>query len=522
MPLNTPSKAYQAKSKVWNRCRDVVGGSDAVKAKGQEYLPALESHSALNPALYAVSSMNLAPAAYEAYKQRALFYPAGRRTIMGLTGLLFGHPIVVEGANATLKEQMVDVTLTNVSLESFAANLAKELLEVGRIGVLLDMPEATDPGHSARPYWVPFKTESILSVRTIRINGKAQLSQVVIEEEVDEPDPKDPYIESYTKQWRVLLLRNGVYVVELWRQDGQDKTKFVLFKEVTPLRRGAPLDFIPCVLIGPEGLLLTDIPDPPLVDLFDVNLSHYRTSADQEQGAHFTALPTPYVTGHQLAEGETLSIGAGVCWVFPNPQASAGMVEFSGAGLKSLAELKEEKRQLMATLGARMLETQKSVQEAAETVRLRQAGESSALMVLGSALSLALSVLMRWHVYWSEGGAELEALAKKITVKLNPDILTSLSPEEVKTLVATWQAGVISKRTLYSNLEWGEYTRPGVSFEEEEAEIAAEGDIPELDPAEDQANGKQTLVDPGDAADSGGSEGIPPAAGKAGAKPGGR
>lgn len=527
MPVNTPSKFYTDKSSKWERCRDVVGGVDAVKAKGTKYLPMLETHRALNPTLVASGgSFSIVSSAYESYKERALFYPAGRRTIQGLAGLLFGHMVSVEGVTKNYQEQLKDVTLTSVSMSSFALAMGIEILSVGRAGALLDMPQQ-DPVSSKppRPYWVGYKTEQILSVRMSRIAGQVMLTRVVLEEDVEAEDPKDPYVTQTRKQWRVLLLDRNVYAVQVWRQADDDQKTVMLESEVIPLRRGTPLPFIPFVIAGPEGLVFSEIPDPPLLDLFDVNLSHYRTSADHEQGAHFTALPTPYVTGHALRDDEQLAVGAGVCWVFPNPQAQVGMLEFQGAGLKSLADLKEEKRQMMATLGARMLETQKNVQEAAETVRLRHAGEASALMVLAESLSLALSAMVRWHVYWSEASSDLEALSKRITVKLNPDVLSSLSPEEVRVLVSTWQAGAISKKTLYSNLEWGEYTRPGVSFEEEETEIESEGALDEPEPIQgdqDEDEGKddeqQPPVDPERTIDGRGPAGPRAPGRKAGAR----
>src|SRR5688500_17898120 len=104
MPVNTPHAQYSANFAKWVRCRDAHGGSDDIKAKGTVYLPALEGMGDAHGITYAgdpvdphTGALAIASAAkkltsYEAYKQRAMFYPATGRTIMGLVGMLFGKP----------------------------------------------------------------------------------------------------------------------------------------------------------------------------------------------------------------------------------------------------------------------------------------------------------------------------------------------------------------------------------------------------------------------------------------------
>src|SRR5688572_25328986 len=107
MPVNSTSKAYQNMAAIWERCRDVYAGGDAVKAKMTKYLPALEG-STDNPDGF--KNVGLIQGGYAAYNARASFYPAGRRTVMGLTGLVFGHKITVEGVPKADEKQFDDVT----------------------------------------------------------------------------------------------------------------------------------------------------------------------------------------------------------------------------------------------------------------------------------------------------------------------------------------------------------------------------------------------------------------------------
>lgn len=461
MPVDTVHRSYKDQQAAWARCRDAAAGSDAVKAKGVAYLPALEGQEA------SVTGVSLP---YTNYKTRALYYPATGRTVNGLAGLVFGKPPTVANVGKAQQPDFADVTLTGAALGAYAVGLCRELLIVGRGGTLVDLPD--EPTAGARPYWVRYDAEAIVNWRTTRIAGRQVLTLLVLKEQIDVDSAKDEFQPDQVTQYRVLRLVDGKYTVTLHREDPEHKGTFIAGADRIPLRRGAPLPFLPFVFHGPTGIDPA-VEEPPLLALVDVNLSHYRTSADREHGAHWTAIPTPFISGHKLNPGETLSIGAGNAWVLPDPQARAGMVEFSGNGLASLKDLMEEKRLLMATLGARMLETQKNVQEAAQTVRMRHAGESSALGILAAALGQGLTQALRWHLFWA--GID-QTVADQATVTMNPELLDELTGEDVKTLLLAWQDGAISKKTVYYNLTWGEWTRPDVTFEEEEEDIKREND----------------------------------------------
>jgi hypothetical protein len=456
-----------------------------VKAKGTEYLPALEGMSAtavtgiglgvdpVNPVTGHLLSGTTKHSGYTGYITRAMFYPAMGRTVMGLIGLLFSKPPTPPEVPEAIQKQFNDVSLTGQSLHGFGVEMAREILVTGRVGVLVDYAEKPLSEEENRPYWLIYTAEDIINWKAERIGGKMLLTLVVLKELIDTEG--DEFSSKRAIRYRVLRLIDGptglTYTVQLYTENPEKKEEFVAGPVTIPVRRGDPLDFIPFQFVGPTTLS-PEIEHPPMVDLADTVLSHYRTSADREHGAHFTALPTPWIKGYNLAPGETLGVGSGTAWVFPSENAAAGMLEFSGAGLGSLAAIMEEKRLLMATLGARMLETQKNTQEAAQTVAMRHAGEGSALGIMADTLGKALSNLAAWHLYWT--GREKDTIKEEQQVTLNPELLEQLTSEDIAALTALWQAGGISKRTLYYNLQWGEWTRPDIDFEQEQEDIEDE------------------------------------------------
>jgi uncharacterized protein DUF4055 len=465
MPVDTVHTAYDAAKSKWRRCRDTIEGSDAVKAGGVLYLPRLDGQPANNAK---------ALLAYDAYRQRASFYNAAGRTIEGLSGTVFRKPPQLAKVPTLLAPDLLDITLDDTPFETFALQVFVDVLSVGRGGCLLDM--AREGSTDSRPYWVHCAAEQIVNWRTSRIKGDRTLTRVVIFEQVDVDDVDDPFVLAPIQQYRECSLVASTaggplrYTVQLWRPDPQHKTKWIPFgPPVVPTRRGEPLTFIPFCFFGPNGIGPTIEPSP-ILDLIDVNLSHYRTSADYEHGCHFTALPTPYVCG--LKVETALTIGSGVAWTFPNADTKVGMLEFTGDGLQTLERNLERKKDQMATLGGRMLETQGRKSETAETVRLRVGGEHSALRNAAIAVGLGLSKLLQMHAWWA--GVD-DTAAQAVTCSLNQQFMdTTLQPAEVTALMGAYQSGAISFETLYYNLQKGEIARPGIDVEVERHAIASD------------------------------------------------
>ena len=442
MPVNTTHPTYSQFIDQWTDCRDAAEGSRAIKLRGEKHLPKLSAQT---------------PEEYTAYKTRALWFGATGRTVQGLLGSIFRKPMQVEAPDA-MTTHLEDVTLTGLSVEAFCKTAVAEILKVGRYGILVDLGK--DAAEGERPYWIGYQAHCVTNWRTSQQDCDTVLTQVVLQDEACEPDPTDPFTDIRTPQYRVLKLEDKRYVVELWREDTHNKGKWTLYQTINPTFRGAPLSYIPFCFLGPSAIT-PDPEKPPLLDLVDVNLSHYRSSADLEHGRHFCGLPTPWVAGFPTET--VLRIGASIAWVASDPQAKVGMLEFTGQGLGALERALDDKQAVMAILGARMLEAQKKAVESSDTHEIRQAGESSSLQSIAGTVEDGLTRVMTWHAEWM-GLSE-----STVSLTLNKVFLQSrMAATDLAELMKAWQAGGISYETLYWNLERGELTRPDVTMEEEQ------------------------------------------------------
>jgi len=460
MPVTSTHSSYDSHSSQWSRCRDCAEGSDAVKKRGIAYLPQLEA-------------MDLA--SYDAYKQRALFFGATGRTIQGLAGAVFRKPFSFEYPQS-FEDQLERITPDGLSVDEFSRRVVTEVLTTGRVGLLVDAPAKEDADSA---YVATYTAESIRNWRVTDINGELVLTMIVLEEVYAKSDPSDEFDVENQPQYRVLRLVPGGgdssyrYQTDVYRQTNKEVDSWAAVADlsVLPTRNGVPIDRIPFWFVNSSNM--TPSPDkPPLLDMVDVNLSHYRTCADLEHGAHYTALPTAVLTG--FPTDNSYAIGSGKAWVVDDVQAKATFLEYKGSGLTSLSDLKRDKEQALAVLGARMLESQKKGVEAEGTHKIRQSGEQGALATIVKTASQGIETALKYLLWWS--GAS-DAQVNEVVFDLNTDFISArMEPQQLKALMEAHQASQISQDTFLHNLKEGEILPQDRTIEEEKALIDAEMD----------------------------------------------
>lgn len=442
---------YTARNYQWTRCRDTASGSDAVKHAGPKYLPMLSGQTVNE---------------YDSYRKRSLFFGATKRTLAGLLGAVFRKKPAVEFSDEDwLEDDLFDGSPFTV----FAQHVTREVLNVGRIGVLVDA--STDS--LAQAYVTSYLAENITNWKTQTIGGKQMLTQVVLKEEY--LHAVDEFESEHKTQYRVLDIVDGKYTQRLFRQAPGGKLDYSEVQgevdgvtyPVVPLMNGLSLDHIPFIFINAVDLT-ADTCDPPMLELVDINLSHYMNSADLEHGLHFTGLPTPVFCG--FPQDTVIKIGSSTGIVSTDPASKANYLEFSGSGLSSLRDSMLEKQNMMAVVGARMLEQQKRSAEAENTVRMRMSGENSALLSIVRMVNAGLTKVLQ------EAAAWLKASDLDIAVQLNTDLVSAkLTPQELTSLMGAWQQGAITQRTFLYNLEAGELLPPGTTAEDEADLLEVEG-----------------------------------------------
>ena len=466
MSVSTPHPEYAEHQYAWKRCRDVVEGRDALLRQARIW-----SRTNVRGSLFAVNSLfeeyiprlsNQSDREYLTYCERASWFGATGRTVDALSGLVMSKPPYIE-LPQPIEQYADDITLSACSLREFAQQVVVEEISTTRVGILVDYPQGVPPGLSRgdaerlniRPFARMYKAENILNWRTGIINGQQMLTMVVLTEMIDVPTGE--FSADSQLRYRVLDLTPEGYRVRVMMGDGE------VFSESFPLMNGAPMAYIPFVIVGGN-----EVRKPLLLDLVDTNIAHYRNSADYEHGLHFTGLPTPYVAGVQLPDGVSLQIGSMSAWVFPDPAAKAEYLEFKGDGLKTLADAMLTKERRMAVLGARMLADEKRMAEASSTMEMRTAAERSLLAATAYDVSDALRRALNWMAEWV-------GVAPNCRFDLNVDFgAHRMEPQMLAQLVNAVQGDLMPMSVFIDNLRRGEIVRADVENEQYIAELEAE------------------------------------------------
>lgn len=451
MAVNAKHPEYSKNLTKWQLMRDALAGEVAK----EKYVPKLSDQEAEE---------------YSAYVGRAEFYNATARTQVALTGLLFAKPPKVE-LPETLKTIAENVSLDDDTLEALAKNIADECLSVGRCGVLVDLPSVEKADYSKleaerlnlRAYATLYKAENIINWKTTKINGSNVTSLVVLAETYAEPTD-DEFVDKIKTRYRVLDLHEGYY-----RQRVFSETKagnFEVVSEIYPSANGQKLKYLPFTFFNVNDLK-TAVEKPPLLDLARVNISHFRSEVDLEHGTHFTALPTPYVTGYQGESSEKLKIGSTAVWVINDPSAKVGFLEFSGAGLSTLENRIAVKEKRMSILGARLLLDEKKTAEATETLQMRKSGENAVLTSVAATISDGIVAFLKDIAFFENIAGE------NLIYEINTDYnLTMIEPQLLAQIIAGIQSGDIPNEVLYDALLKGELMPETIqSYEDYQAKI---------------------------------------------------
>lgn len=440
MPIDTKHPSYLAREDDWIDCRNAFNGQRAIKAAGARYLPRLKGQT---------------DEEYAAYKERALFYSTTSKTVSALQGMALDKPPEME-----YPEKLAPYFKDKSGLQFFElfSKTVTELLLMGRLGALVDRPVG-----GGAPFITVYPTEDIINWDT---DDEGNLIHLVLREYYFERDSADKYVRCQKTRYRELEIdESGTLKITVHNQ-GSSEGRYEPVAPVTITNTGIPMTSIPFVAVTPNGLDI-EPQKPPMLDIVDINISHYRTSADLEHGRHFTGLPTPYVTG---AEGDTkLHIGSVAAWIIPNKDAKVGFLEFTGQGLQSLEKALSEKQSQLASMSARMIDNSTRGSEAAETVRLRYMSETASLR---SIVRAAEAFLNATH----EIIAVMEGLPENsVNITLFKDFLSpKISAAELKAWVEAYLKGGVSKEMLLHALKTGDALPPPG---------APQGEIPDPPPA---------------------------------------
>ena len=452
---------YEKRSPQWVIMRDVMEGDDAIKAKGETYLP---RPSTAHHKYDMYEDMQ-----YNRFKERGIFTNFTAQIHDCLHGMIESRP-----ANIDVPQNMKgDKFLTNVdfqgnSADQFFSDSLDDVLATGFGGVLVDLPKV-DPNMSVkqaekqqvRPYLSYYNAESIVNWKYKTVKGIKTLVLVVLEEEVDAAE--DEFAHTKAKRYRVLSLVNRVYTVTIYTETKDDKGKSVITKEkpVSPLINGNTINYIPFIMLP-----FNEPVKPILYDIAKLNIHHYQVTADYQNGAHLTSRPSLYFTGHAPEKDDKgnpipIYIGRDVVWQLEESDAKVGVCSFSGEGIQHLENALSRDEAQIITLASHIIAAEKKTAENKDAMNIRRAGEDAKLATYAKYMSYRFTQALQIVSDWLGNGDTT------VSVVLNNDFSNlSFDANAVNAIANIFSQGKLPLRCLYYLLQSSGYLEPDMSYED--------------------------------------------------------
>ncbi|WP_336950835.1 DUF4055 domain-containing protein [Acinetobacter sp. AS167] len=438
---------YSANINAWTKVDDVCKGQTAVKAKGKRYLPVPQTFEEDDR--------------YTEYLDRAVFYGVTGRTLKSNIGLAFNKlPDFKRPEELEYLDRNADGS--GRSIFQTSQYMLSLILKHYRCGVYVDYPEVApsrnreeDKQKNAFPMIHVLKAASVEDWDHIILGNQKKLSFVKILETVS-TRTADGFGRDVKKQYRFLRLDEGenghTYTVQIYKQN--DKGEWVEDKKYTPTDyHGKAWSYIPFTFCGAVDNT-DEIDNAPLLELADLNLAHYRNSADVEESGFVVGQPIismPDVTHEQyeIAKNEGLTVGS--------RRGFPTKIEIVQAESNNLAkQLMTDKWGQMKEMGARLIEVG-SANKTATQADNEDSIQHSVVSLAVSNISEALQMALRWCAKFALPNHDIKP--DELTYVISQDFnKQKYSVERSKLILEMVQGELIPPEVLYQYEQTGTFS----------------------------------------------------------------
>lgn len=404
----------------WKVMAAVTNGTNYIRDLAEQYLPQEPRED---------------DEAWQARIDRSVLSPYTSRLIETAAGAVLRKPIHIEG-DPYWSEVALDIDGIGSNINEYARRALVSSLTYGHSAILVDFPAATGARNLAeeramgrRPYFVHVDAPQIWGWRKDSTN---RLTQIRIHDY--EYRPLNEFGEEQVEVMRVIYPgRYDLYTL------GQETVTF-------EKSDGFSLNTIPVVPIysNRRGVLISQ---PGLLDIANLNITHYQRQSDLIHALHIAAMPTLVLEGYSQDSSEA-TIGVNYA-LGMEPGHKAYYVQSDATSFEAQMNELQSLEGQMSTLGITKLFGQKFVAESAEAKRIDQAQANSVLSIISQELESCLNQAFAFAAQY---------------VGMEPPVITidrdfdyyRLIGQDISVLAQLNEAGKISDATLLEVLRRGE------------------------------------------------------------------
>ena len=398
--------------------------------------------------------------AYQTRVDRSVLSPYTSRLIETAAGAILRKPIHIKGDPYWL-ELAKDIDGIGSNINEYARRALVSSLTYGHSAILVDYPAAANAMNLAeeramgrRPYFVHIDAPQIWGWR--KESGTNRLLQVRIHDY--DVRPLNEFGEEQVEEMRVIYPgRYDLYTL------GRS-TETVSLDETG----GYSLDEIPLVPIysNRRDVLISQ---PPLLDIANLNITHYQRQADLIHALHIAAMPTLVLEGWDDTTGSaTMGVNYAIAM---QPGNKAYYVQADATSFDAQMQELQSLEGQMSTLGVTKLFGQKFVAESAEAKRIDQAQSNSVLSIISQELESCLNQAFAF------AAAYVGIEPPEVIIDRDFDYYRLIG-QDISVLAQLNQMGKISDEMLLEVLRRGEILPDDTNIEEA-ARQTAEGESTE-------------------------------------------
>jgi len=462
MKVNETDPRVAAMAEDWALVDALMGGTKAMRAAGEKYLPKWTLED---------------PSDYAARLKIATLFPAFEQTVKEMTGRAFADQVQLgDDVPAWIRDDVwPDVDRQGINGHAWARGWFAGALAKGLNHVLVDAPPAVLPdgreirtqadqkAARAQPYLIRIAPERILGWK---VGSDGQLSQVRITWSRTEPgefaDKTIPQIRVYERVGEGVakpFCRIRVY------EERENAGKQKEWVEIPELAISTDIEVIPLVTCytNRTGLLCAE---PPLRELGYMNTSHWSQQCSTASLLQTAGVPILAAIGLN-EENPKLLIGSKNAVMLP-VGGDMKYVEHSGKAISAGRDALKDMEGQMKAIGAKLLEpggATKTATQASEEASSSNSPLGAMVEDLEDALEQLLYVIGLYRNETTGGSVEVKA-------DLDPDTAPIESMGVIGKMVAT---GGLSRATQFAEAQRRGIVSPELDWEEEQTRIETDG-----------------------------------------------
>lgn len=381
----TTSFAWDIMQPKWDRIETLLGGTEAMRQKGEQYLPRHNQEELVS---------------YNERLDSTTLFNMFELTLDSLVGRPFSDPVKInDDVPQEIRDILKDVDFQGNDLSVFARKWFSDGVAKAFSHVLVDFPSIDDEerdirtreddlNDGLRPYFNLISPENVIFASSEIVNSVEVLTHVRIFEQVTEMEGFAEVIKE-----RIRVLEPGSFIL-YEKQKNKKKEEWVIIDEGI-----TDLPFIPLVTFYANEKEDLMIAKPPLEDLAHLNIRHWQSTSDQISVLTVARFPMLAVAGATDTTGSTMAIGPKQLLGTKDPNGRFYYVEHTGraieAGRQDLLDIEE----MMSSYGAEFLKRRPG--NATATARALDSAEATSPLQdmtvrFIDALNTAISYLGAW------------------------------------------------------------------------------------------------------------------------------